>query len=191
MPRKIKLIKIPKRLIKILENYLYSKPTSYINARNKLIIGLFYFHGLRTLYVRNMKVRDYTIIKHTFTVPYDYTYKKISKIPVDEPIKSLFSYILHEKNNPDSPMFKNLADNLPVDIGISIRQIQRIVKEELERLYFKENLPPRMLRHLCGIHYAKSQFRYNTFNYILTKSSPWAFTEYKRRAGTYRRIGKI
>lgn len=193
MPRKIKLVKVNKRFLHRLESFLNSNSRSYLSARNKLILSLFYYQGLRTSIVQALKVKHYDLKNNILTIPYDYHIDKSINILVENPTAKHLDFIFNLNPDLNDPLFKrfDISKHKILDIALSTRQIQRIVDYTLSKLGFPKNLPPRALRHLCAIRLTKEELKYSSLNKIIGKTSPWAFTDYKRRAGNFHKAGEV
>lgn len=190
MPRKINLPKINEWLLKKLEIYLHTEASSYRAARNKLILSLFYYQGFRVSTVQALKVKHYDPTNKILTLPYDHKRDKAIHILLHDVTVKHIDRILKLRSDSNSPLLKRI-EVYPIDIPVTTRQIQRIVKEKLLRLGFPENIPPRMLRHLCSIRLTKEDLKYSSLNNIVGKVAPWVFTEYKKRAGNFKEKGVI
>lgn len=191
MPRKIHLIRIGKRDIERLESYLSENPKSYQDARDKLILCLFYFQGFRTSMIQSLKMNHYDAKSGVLTVPFSYKHEKALSILLDTVTTKHINFIASFNIIPDRPLLDSLANNHRIGIPITVRQIQRIVNKKMNKLGLPKNIPPRELKHLCAIRLTREKLTHDSLDKLVGRVSPWVFTAYKRRAKNFRQAGEI
>ncbi|HUV42980.1 MAG TPA: tyrosine-type recombinase/integrase [Patescibacteria group bacterium] len=182
---------MPANLKRKLENYLNKPSTSRLEARNKLIVSLFYYCGFRTWMLTDLKKKNYDPKNKMLYFRLRTNSLKENSILLDESVFKLIDFLTRSFSNPEWPLIMSFKIDSPINKPLSPRQIQRVTKNILLSLGFKKNIPPRMLRHNVGINLTKEKLRHKSLNKLIGRVSPWVFTEYKKRAGNFKKVGKI
>ncbi len=191
MPRRIKIITNSFRSLNQLDYFLKLPPCTYEEARNKLLLCMFYYQGFKTSIVQKLKFRNYDLVNKILTIPIDNKGLKTTSIALEESTLLHLEYLVTHNSNPNSPIMRSIVFGKPADIPITIRQLQRVVKETLQKNGFNPKLNPRILRHFCGIRITKDAPLHISLDSLIGRVSPWVFTEYKRKAGNFRKRGEF
>ncbi len=192
MPRKIKYLRSASYSMALLKKYLYTVPFSYNDARNKLLFSFFYYQGIKTSIVQKLTYNNYDSGTNILTLPLDNKLKKYIQIVPEDTTKNLLEYLLKFHHKENDRLIQNVNYKITrAGFPITIRQVQRIIREVGEKIGLQKGLNPRTLRHLCAVRLTKENLKHQSLDHLIGRVSPWVFTEYKRFAGNFKKQGEI
>lgn len=188
--KKINFIPIPSKSRKILVKYLFEPPHSYREARNKLIVCLSYYTGLQTWVIRELKVKDYNPKKRTLCFRFDTGILSKKEVVVEPPVSNILDYVAQELQFPERPLIKNPFWDSKKEKPMSARQIERIIKDELEASHIHlPNITLRALRHYAGLRYILSGATAFTLRELTGKVTNATIANYRSMSGLARKRG--
>jgi len=190
MSRKIKFPAIKDTDIYKLEKFINEKPTSYQDARSKLVLSLFYYQGIKTSIAQRLTYENYNIKDNILIFPKDNFLTEYIQIIPEDKTRNLLQYLQKFKLNSAQRLIRNVDySKKSAGLPITVRSLQRLLRELSKQLNLSMPLNPRSLRHLCAVRITAELLMHKSLDHLIGRVSPWVFTEYKRLSGNPRKQG--
>jgi len=136
--------------------------TGYVAERDRLILEIFYFTGIRLSELINIKKNDIDFSNNTILVLGKRNKERLMPITLD-----LISKIKHLNNfNNSSYLFSNEKGN-----RISSKQVYRIVNKYLSKVTSLDKRSPHILRHTFATHMLNNGADINAIKELLGHTS--------------------
>jgi len=163
----IKYSKVSRRLPTILDKEEIVKLIDSIeNKKHKLMIKLIYSAGLRVSELLNLRVCNLNLINNFGYVRNGKGNKDRLFIVADSLKPELFDYIINNKLNQDSYIFKSYKGMM------SPRSVEEILKKAAKKAKIEKRVHPHTLRHSFATHLIENNYSVSDVQSLLGHKSP-------------------
>ena len=136
------------------------------NKKHQLMIKLIYSAGLRVSELLNLKVHDLNLINNFGYVRSGKGNKDRLFIIADSLKQELFDYIIDNRLNQDSYIFKSYRGMM------SPRSVQEILKKAAKKAKIEKRVHPHTLRHSFATHLIENSYSVSEVQSLLGHKSP-------------------